>query len=131
MITALHLHLPERSLPAMFQNILFGYSETLAGDTPGPGKGSKISAGGDFALCEHAFGMAYSMLSLVSMSHSRTASFPYRIYTPHKFAFSKNPSPCHTAFCQYTKRPGTSPIKRKVSRHPSLIDSLFPHADYP
>lgn len=39
MITALHLH-----LPAMFQNILFGYSETLAGDTPGPGKGRKASA---------------------------------------------------------------------------------------
>lgn len=28
----------------MFQNILFGYSETLAGDTPGPGKGRKASA---------------------------------------------------------------------------------------
>lgn len=44
-----HIFLPNRPcfpdlLPAMFQNILFGYSETLAGDTPDPGKGRKASA---------------------------------------------------------------------------------------
>lgn len=64
----------------MFQNILFGYSETLAGDTPDPGKGSKISASGDFALCEHAFGMAFPGTAWINFFINISPS--YHVFPP-------------------------------------------------
>ena len=70
----------------MLQNILYGYSETLAGDTPDPGKCSKISAIGDFALCEHAFGMAFPGTAWVNFFTNTFLSDP----VPYSTLSTKN-----------------------------------------
>jgi hypothetical protein len=102
----------------MFQNILLGYSETLAGDTPAPGKGSKVSASGDLHFANMP--AAWLIPDTARVNPFTNTSLSYHVYPSIKSAL---PTDLHspksrTHAIQHfinKKSRGASPVKKESS----------------
>ena len=120
--------------PAMFQNILYGYSENAGWGHPRPRQVQQNLRQRRLAPCEHACGMAYPRHSLVS---SFIVFFSRIISSFQKYPLQTD-SHSSKIINQSEQRPGNtknpgilSLINRKVPRYPCLIDFLSQYTNYP